>query len=183
MTESGLLRQVLHGELGFDGMTMSDWFATRATEASAQAALDLVMPGPDGPWGQALLDAVGAGHVDAALLDDKVLRVLRLAARVGALTGIEPERGPAPELGAAEIAATLRRAARTSFVLVRNRDRVLPLARGRIRRLAVIGQLATSPSAGGGSAKVFPPYRVSPLEGLRAALSRAATSSTRPGRS
>ena len=38
-----------------------------------------------GPWGDALLEAVRKGKVDEALIDDKVLNVLRLAARVGAL--------------------------------------------------------------------------------------------------
>ena len=90
MTESSLLYDILHRELGFDGVVMSDWFATRATEASASAALDLVMPGPAGPWGEALLAAVHAGEVDAAAIDDKVLRILRLAARVGALDGTAP---------------------------------------------------------------------------------------------
>ena len=63
----------------------------RATEAAARAALDLAMPGPAerfGPWGDALLEAVRAGQVDEALIDDKVLRILRLAARVGGLDGV-----------------------------------------------------------------------------------------------
>jgi beta-glucosidase len=172
MTESDLLHDVLDDELGFDGVVMSDWFATRTTEASARAALDLVMPGPDGPWGQALLDAIDEGRVAEATVDGKVRRVLRLAARVGALDevqGMSP-----PSLGPGELAGTLRRAAAAGFVLVRNRGGLLPLARGRIRRLAVIGRHAADPSiAGGGSAKVFPPYCVSPLAGLRAALSRS----------
>src|ERR1019366_5080523 len=85
MTESSLLRDVLQGEWGFDGLVMSDWFATRSTEASARAALDLVMPGPAGPWGAALLAAVRDGKIDEATIDEKVVRILRLAARVGAL--------------------------------------------------------------------------------------------------
>ena len=72
MTESPLLRRVLHEEWGFDGVVMSDWFATRSTEAAARAALDLAMPGPSSPWGDALVAAVRAGEVDEALIDDKV---------------------------------------------------------------------------------------------------------------
>ncbi len=94
MTESSLLYDILQRELGFDGVVMSDWFATRSTTPSASAALDLVMPGPDGPWGDALLAAVDAGEVDPAAIDDKVLRILRLAARVGALDGTAPGRPP-----------------------------------------------------------------------------------------
>jgi beta-glucosidase len=106
MTESSLLRDILQRELGFDGLVMSDWFATRSTTASARAALDLVMPGPDGPWDDALVEAVRAGKVDPATIDDKVLRVLRLAARVGALEGTAPSRPPA--FDDHDIAAALR---------------------------------------------------------------------------
>ena len=48
MTQSPLLRDILHGEWGYDGLVMSDWTAAHATEAAAQAALDLAMPGEDG---------------------------------------------------------------------------------------------------------------------------------------
>src|SRR5207245_2487528 len=85
MTESPLLRAILHDEWDYDGLVMSDWTATRATEAAARAALDLAMPGPArrfGPWGDALLEAVRAGRVDEALMDDKVVCILRLAAGV-----------------------------------------------------------------------------------------------------
>src|SRR5215204_1535842 len=105
MTESALLRDILHDEWGFDGVVMSDWFATRTTVPSANAALDLVMPGPAGPWGDALIDAVRAGEVDEATIDDKVIRILRLASRVGALEG--SSAGAAPGYDDAEVAATL----------------------------------------------------------------------------
>jgi beta-glucosidase len=84
MTESLLLRDVVRDEWDYDGLVMSDWFATRSTMASANAALDLVMPGPDGPRGAALAHAVDDGDVEKAEIDDKVVRLLRLASRVGA---------------------------------------------------------------------------------------------------
>jgi beta-glucosidase len=173
MTESPLLRSILHDEWGYDGLVMSDWTATRSTEAAARAALDLAMPGPAerfGPWGDALLAAVRAGQVDEALLDDKVLRILRLAARVGGLDGAVPVT-PAP----VDIPRELRAAAAASFVLARNERSLLPLDRaGRdgsgLGRVALIGPNAEiARTLGGGSATVYPPYTVSPLDGLRAA--------------
>jgi beta-glucosidase len=169
MTESDLLRDFLERELGFDGLVMSDWFATRSTQASARAALDLVMPGPVGPWGESLAAAVRAGDVDPAFIDDKVTRVLRLAARVGALDGTMPS--PAPIYDDAAVASMLRRVAAAGFVLARNDRGLLPLDPGALRRIAVVGPNAVAArTLGGGSATVFPPYIVSPLDGLAAAL-------------
>jgi beta-glucosidase len=169
MTESPLLRDVLQEEWGFDGVTMSDWFATRSTVESANAGLDLVMPGPDGPWGDALVAAVRAGRVPESAIDDKVLRILRLAARVGALEGSSAT--PAPSYDAAEVAARLRSTASAGFVLARNEGDILPLDASSLRRVAVLGpNAAAARTLGGGSATVFPPYTVSPLEGIRAAL-------------
>jgi beta-glucosidase len=178
MTESPLLRTILHDEWGYDGLVMSDWTATRSTEAAARAALDLAMPGPAerfGPWGGALLAAVRAGQVDEALLDDKVLRILRLAARVGGLDGAVPVT-PVP----VDIPRELRAAAAVSFVLARNERSLLPLDRSRLAgagldgaglgRVALIGPNAEiARTLGGGSATVYPPYTISPLDGLRAA--------------
>ncbi len=187
MTESPMLRDILHDEWDFDGLVVSDWTATRSTVAAAKAALDLAMPGPAsqfGPWGDALSVAVADGLVDEAVLDDKVLRILRLAARVGALT--DAPGGPAAALpehpptlpnpvgtqagyGPAEIARDLRAAAAASFVLAGHRD-LLPLDRSRLGQVAVIGPNAeVARTLGGGSATVFPPYTISPLDGLRAA--------------
>ena len=90
-TENDLLETPLNSEWGFDGVVISDWTAVRSLD-SARASQDLVMPGPDGPWGAALVKAVEAGDIDESVVDRKVLRILRLAQRVGALDGIEPVR-------------------------------------------------------------------------------------------
>ena len=86
MTEHpGLLSAILKREWGFQGVALSDWHAARTTVATATAGLDLAMPGPSGPWGGLLTAAVRAGEVSEDEVDAKVLRILRLARRVGAL--------------------------------------------------------------------------------------------------
>jgi beta-glucosidase len=172
MTESPLLAEPLKGEWGFDGVVMSDWGATRSTEASARAALDLVMPGPDGPWGDKLVAAVREGRVPEEAIDAKVRRLLVLAARVGALEGVAPAvESPAVLPSGEEAGALLRESAAAGMVLVRNAVDTLPLARHALRRVAVLGpNAATARTQGGGSATVSPEYVVSPLQGLVEAL-------------
>src|SRR3954464_10797337 len=136
---------------------MSDWTATRSLEW-ARAALDLAMPGPDGPWGDALVAAVRAGEVGEAAIDDKVLRILRLAARVGALDGVEPAGGAPAEWPADAVSAELRATAAASFVLARNHGALLPLEGGSLRRVAVLRpHAAVGPTLGGGSGAALPP--------------------------
>ena len=175
MTESPLLADVLKGEWGFDGVVVSDWNAARTTVAAGRGGLDLAMPGPHGPWGAALVDAVAQGHVPEAAIDAKVMRLLRLAARVGALQGIAAAVRPPQPRPAAEVAALLRAAAASGTVLVRNSTvdgaPVLPLPTVQLGRVAVVGPHAVEArSQGGGSAVVFPPYTISPLQGIRDAL-------------
>ncbi|MET9227821.1 glycoside hydrolase family 3 C-terminal domain-containing protein [Lentzea sp. NPDC003310] len=87
MSENPLLTTPLKDEWGFDGVVVSDWGAVRTTAESASSGQDLSMPGPWGPWGDLLVAAVEAGEVAESVVDEKVLRLLRLAARVGALEG------------------------------------------------------------------------------------------------
>ncbi|MBP2369671.1 beta-glucosidase [Pseudonocardia parietis] len=198
MSENPLLTEPLTGEWGFDGLVMSDWGAVRSTEASANAEQHLVMPGPVGAWGERLVAAVRAGRVPEAVVDGKVRRLLRLAARVGALDGVTPADGtapepvakPGPESGAVpgpeDGATAARELAVAGSVLVRNTtgSRASDTAAGRVGNaaelpwdaaslgsVAVLGHnAALARTQGGGSATVRPAAVVSPLEGLRRAL-------------
>ncbi|MFD9195326.1 beta-glucosidase [Streptomyces phaeochromogenes] len=162
-----LLSGVLKDEWDFDGVVVSDWQAARSTEASAMAGLDLVMPGPEGPWGEALMAAVEQGQVPEALVDDKVRRILRLAARTGALDGVD---SPGPSALPADVRDRIRDLAVLGTVLLRN-DGLLPLRPASLRKVALIGPNAVRFAAqGGGSAHVTPEHVVTPLEGLRRAL-------------
>ncbi|MFH8889388.1 glycoside hydrolase family 3 C-terminal domain-containing protein [Streptomyces sp. NPDC017949] len=196
MSESSLLAEPLKAEWGFDGVVVSDWGAVRSTVSAAASAQDLAMPGPAGPWGEALAVAVEAGLVPAEAVADKARRLLRLAARVGALTGGGREDGGGAVTGVGRGAVTgavtgaqagpgldpvdpdlgprrrlLRESAAASFVLLENRAGGLPLDAPALGSLAVIGVHAVEPRVqGGGSSEVFPVGVVTPLAGLRAAL-------------
>jgi beta-glucosidase len=184
-----LLRDVLKKEWNFHGVVVSDWHATRSTRASALAGLDLVMPGPEGPWGELLAAAVRAGDVPEAEIDDKLARLLRLAARVGALAPPAGDPSGYPRATTVRPRATtvrprasgrqrlladpvlLRRAAAQSFVLLRNERAALPLDATALRSLAVIGPNAIRPQIqGGGSVRVQSLAGATPERALRDAL-------------
>ncbi|MFJ4169621.1 glycoside hydrolase family 3 C-terminal domain-containing protein [Paenarthrobacter sp. NPDC089714] len=175
--QSELITEVLEREWGFDGLVVSDWGAIRNVDAasSARGGTDLAMPGPKTAWADGLLDAVREGRVPEALIDGKVLRLLRLAARVGALQGIGPlvdrETLPTPPLAEAlGVGRKLRDAGTKGMVLLRNEGEVLPLPPS-VGKIAVIGPGAVTPRTnGGGSAAVVAPAAVPPLEAVKAAL-------------
>jgi beta-glucosidase len=165
-----LLRDLLKDEWGFQGVVVSDWSATRTTGPTALAGLDLVMPGPRGPWGDQLVMAVRDGTVPEVVVDDKVSRLLRLARRVGALNGVleidspDGADGHHPEpmtAGPTFIDPTLLRDVTSrSFVLLRNQGELLPLRPADVRRVALIGPNAIEPQTqGGGSVRVLPVVR------------------------
>ncbi|MCJ1702808.1 glycoside hydrolase family 3 C-terminal domain-containing protein [Rathayibacter sp. VKM Ac-2926] len=169
-TESDLLETPLNSEWGFDGVVISDWTAVRTVD-SARAAQDLVMPGPDGPWGAALVAAVRDGSIEESVVDRKVRRILRLAARVGALEGFEP--AVAEPVLVEDGRAFAREAAAAGSVLLRNEGE-LPWDASALTSVAVIGHNAREArTQGGGSATVLPEKVVTPLDGVRAALPQA----------
>ncbi len=160
-----LLTDVLRGEWGFDGMVVSDWGAVHDRVAALYAGLDLEMPPKLGVSDRAIVDAVAAGDLDEAVLDQAAGRVLRLVHRAR-------RRGPAV-LDAEAHHALARRAAAQSMVLLKN-EGVLPLRDAPGLTVAVIGEFARTPRfQGAGSSQVNPTRVDVPLDELAAALPSA----------
>lgn len=165
--------EVLKGEWGWDGLLMSDWFATKTSAPAALGGLDLVMPGPDGPWGEALVADVESGAVPESVIDEHVCRLLRLAERVGALGEHRqwPAQSTAPHAPARR--AQLRRLATDGMVVLANRGALPLAAQGQV---ALIGRHAIETVCmGGGSAQVNPPHEVSVAQGLGEAIGERLT--------
>lgn len=188
-----LVVDLLKEEWGFDGLFVSDWVATQSVAPAVRGGLDLQMPGPDGAWGDGLLDAVRSGEVAESELDDKVLRLLRLARRTGRLslpadaTDAPPRTEPlaagangAPVTGQESATATptppaelLRELAARSVVVLKDDAGLVPLVRARPQPLdvALLGPAAVEPFfQGGGSSFVHPDRLTYPADELRAAL-------------
>lgn len=155
-----LNNEILRGEWGFKGLTVSDWGGTHSTMGAALGGLDVQMTG-DNYLGPALIDSVRCGAVPESVVDDKVREILRVRFAVQAIpedvANTEMTSQPEQQRIAYEIASK-------SIVLLKNDEGILPLKGGRI---AVIGPDAELKTAQGGvGAGVKTPYEVTVLQGL-----------------
>ncbi len=166
--------EIVKGEWGYRGLIMSDWFATKSAAAAANGGLDIVMPGPDGPWGETLVAAVSAGEVAESVIDDHLTRLLRLADRAGALGTLREYPQGLPEPTSRQRRDQLTHLAASGITVLTNRGETLPLRVG--ASVALIGRHAIETcNMGGGSAQVNAPYQVSVAEGLNELLGDAVT--------
>jgi beta-glucosidase len=73
-----LLTQILKKEWGYEGFVVSDWGAVHDRVEALAAGLDLEMPGPRERRVQAVIEAVGSGELDEAVLDEAIRRILEI---------------------------------------------------------------------------------------------------------
>ena len=161
-----LLRGILKGEWGFEGIVMSDWMGTY-TAAVPGGGLDLEMPGPGRWMGATALEAVCSGAVGEVIIDDKVRRMLRTLVKAGRFE--RPQFQPEQAVDRPEHRAIARQAAGEAIVLLKNEGgTTLPLRAANLKSIAVIGSHAAHPQVlGGGSTFVTPHTMVTPLEAIR----------------
>jgi beta-glucosidase len=150
-----LMTDVLKKAWGFKGFVVSDWGGTHSTVKASAAGLDNEEPFDDF-YGAKLKEAVQAGKVPAAELDEHVRRILRSEFACG-IIDYPVKKGVVDVEWGLE---TARRLAEQSTVLLKNKDAVLPLDRTKVRSIAIIGAHADMGMiSGGGSAQVDPPGR------------------------
>jgi beta-glucosidase len=178
-----LLTTVLRQQFGFPGFVTSDWGATHSTAASANAGLDMDMPGNDGYYGSSLASAVSSGSVPAATLNSMTSHVLTEMFAFGLFD--KPATGsPAETATSTADQNDALQTAEEGSVLLKNSGNVLPLGSSDTS-IAVIGADASSSaqSAGGGSASVNSSGTVTPLQGITAAAPHGVTVSYNNGSS
>jgi beta-glucosidase len=151
-----LLNQVLKGDWGYRGYVMSDWGAVHSTTKAVMNGLDQLSGWPfdDKPYlGSLLKQAIAAGKVPKARLDDMARRIVRSLYATGAADN------PVSEGGAIDYAASeavSQADAEQAIVLLKNEGNLLPLGPN-VRRIAVIGGHADKGVlAGSGSSLVYP---------------------------
>jgi beta-glucosidase len=134
-----LLTEILKQELGFQGFLISDYNAIdqvdgdykKAIGISINAGMDMAMvPSRYKECIANLKQLVDEGVVPMARIDDAVTRILRVKFAMGLMDPKRSQladRGLHKTFGSAEHRQVAREAVRQSLVLLKNRNRVLPL--------------------------------------------------------
>ncbi|MFF4034153.1 glycoside hydrolase family 3 protein [Streptomyces sviceus] len=153
-----ILTGILRGELGYDGVVVTDSLGMegvrtkygddRVPVLALKAGVDQLLnpPSLDVAW-NAVLKAVQDGELTEARLDESVLRILRLKARLRLFE--EPcvsHAGVTRTVGTPAHLATADRIAERTTTLLVNERRLLPLSRRTHRKLLVVGADPASPS-------------------------------------
>ena len=164
-TENFVLNnEILRGDWGFKGMTVSDWGGTHSTMGAALGGLNVQMTG-DNYFGQPLIDSIRAGKLSEEIVNDRVREILRLR------FAIEPiPENVANTVQTSQPASrqTAYNVATKSIVLLKNEGGLLPINSEKVKKIAVIGRNAIATTAAGGmGAGVKTPYEITPLQGLQ----------------
>ncbi len=149
-----LLKTILRGEWGWNGLVVSDWNSVselvhhgvagdgaRADELALKAGVDIDMQSET--YEKNLVDLVERRIVPIQVLDEAVRRVLRAKFAVNVFGDPYSHLKPG-SLRAPSSVQLARRAGRESIVLLKNDGNVLPLSK-KVRSVALIGELADSP--------------------------------------
>ena len=153
-----ILTGILRGELGYDGVVVTDSLGMegvrtkygddRVPVLALKAGVDQLLNPPDlaVAW-NAVLKAVQDGELTESRLDESILRILRLKARLRLFEQPYVSQGRVDRVVGvpAHLAAADRIAERTTTLLV-NEGGLLPLSRRTHRTVLVVGADPASPS-------------------------------------
>jgi len=146
-----LLKEVLKTDWKFPGFVLSDWGGTHSTEKASAAGLDHEQPGKIF-YSDKFKEAVQAGRISQAELDDHIHRILRSMFAVG-VVDYPRQRSVIDPFAGFE---TSRKIEEGGIVLLKNNS-VLPLQASSLKSIVVIGAHSdVGMISGGGSAQVDP---------------------------
>jgi len=172
-----MLNKVLKEEWGFEGVVISDWAAVHSSVKSLKSGLDIEMGTPkdfdEYFLAQPLIDSTKARKISETEIDKHVKRVLSVMYSVKSMGDQKRKEG---SISTEEHFKDAYNIAAESIVLLKNDNDLLPLATGKLKSLAVIGDNATKKNAlGGFGAGVKTKREVTPLEGLKNRLPKSVT--------
>ena len=147
-----LLTEILKGELKFEGFLISDYDAINEMpgdyktqiETSTKAGMDMFMVSVKyRELYNSLLELVRENRVPISRIDDAVTRILRVKFAMGLAPGRLPlaDRKLHSTFGSAAHRAVARECVRSSLVLLKNDNRVLPASK-RLNHIHVAGKSA-----------------------------------------
>ena len=158
-----LLNEILRGEWGFKGFTVSDWGGTHSTMGAMLHGLNVQMTGSN-YLGQPVIDSIATGALTESLVDEKVRQILRVRYAIEAIPAAVANTQMTSQPESQRIALKV---AEKSIVLLKNQGSVLPLSKD-IKKIAVIGQNAVLKTQSGGvGAGVKALYEITPLQGIQ----------------
>ena len=154
-----LLTDILRDTWAYDGFVVSDWGAVHNPPKAFKAGLDLQMP-QNKNIEEDIRKGLENGEITMDEIDAAVGRMIKFL-KQRPQSDIEYNRDEQHE--------TARKIAAAGMVLLKNEENVLPIARGKYKKIAVVGEYAHNPLIGGqGSSEVMPhkEYVDSPYEEL-----------------
>ena len=157
-----LLNEILRGEWGFKGFTVSDWGGTHSTMGAMLHGLNVQMTGSN-YLGQPVIDSIKVGKLTEEMVNEKVKQILRVRYAIEAIPDDVANTKMTSQPECQDIA---KKVAEKSIVLLKNEGK-LPIAK-EVKKIAVIGQNAVLKTQSGGmGAGVKALYEVTPLEGIQ----------------
>ena len=162
-----LLRKILKEDWNFKGFVLTDFFlGIRNGDVAINAGVDVEMPFQFRMAPDKMVEYLNEGRFTEELIDEVVLRILRQKLKFAHKW--DPKLYSQEKVACKEHTELALEAARKSIVLLRNRNSILPLKSNEPKQIAVFGSLANTPNIGDyGSSRVYPPYVVTPLEGIK----------------
>ncbi|NVM44568.1 MAG: glycoside hydrolase family 3 C-terminal domain-containing protein [Candidatus Lokiarchaeota archaeon] len=167
-----LLREILMKKWGFRGFTVSDWNATAYTNTAecVKAGLSLEMPTAKKYSKKNMKNSFNEKKFTIDEINENIRRLLRVMFLVGLFD--DEETLPKGSRNTPEHQELARNIAEDGIVLLKNKGGLLPLNIENVKKIAVIGpnknfRLGGDILSGGGSSVNYPPYEITPLEGLR----------------
>ncbi len=173
-----LLTRILRQEWGFEGVVVSDYFGIDelrklhhvaankedAAKMALEAGVDIELPFADAY--NSLIEQVKSGRIAEANVNRSVARMLRVKFLAGLFDDPYVDPAFAEKItNSAEHRQLALKAAHEAIILLKNQNNLLPLEKGKYKRIAVIGPNAAEVHLGGYSDD--PGRGVSVLQGIK----------------
>jgi beta-glucosidase len=150
-----LLKNVLRKEWNFNGVVVSDWGSIKEmvnigfSEDNKEAAMKGVNAGVDmdmasGCYLENIATLLAEGKLQKTTIDDAVRNILRLKFNLGLFENPYTDLKVKSSTYSKEHLQAAKQAAEESFVLLKNRNNLLPL-NDQVKTVAIIGPMANAP--------------------------------------